>query len=261
VLLRTYVDDSADETQEKAVVAGAYVGFYHQWNKLQKHWKARLKQDGLKFFHAKEYHTLHGEFYRFRDNIKYPKPLGSQAAKALLDDLENIIHDSGVMGLAVCVDMQAYNTIRGTEPHASDIFSEDAYEVALQALITLCAKIIRDEWDGQRRTAFVCDLSSSAPRIAKMYADFVAKNPTLAEFLAGLTHQDDKKFPPLQAADMMAHLAKGRFIDWLNDPTKTVFTANEQLKSRLKRLSVHQIAVWNREYMLEVLKTELDPET
>src|ERR1700686_414541 len=109
MLLRTYVDDSADQTQEKAMVAGAFVGFYHQWNKLQRQWRKRLKQDGLKYFRATEYYNLRGEFSRFRDPIKYPMPKGGQAATALLNDLETIIHESQVMGIAVCVDMQIYN--------------------------------------------------------------------------------------------------------------------------------------------------------
>jgi hypothetical protein len=257
MLLKTYVDDSADETQERAVVAGAYIGFYHQWNKLQKLWRKRLKRDGIKYFHATEYYSLRGEFLKFRDPVQYPKPKGSEAATAMLNDLEQIISESQVMGIAVCADMQAYNAVRQKEAHANEIFSSDAFESALQALIMTCVKILRDEWKGHRKLAFICDDSNTSPRIARLYSGFVAANPGLAEFLGGLIHRDDKLFPQLQTADMMAHLAKGRFIDWLDDPNKAVFTDDKELKARLKRLSVHQIAVWNREYMLEVLKHEV----
>src|SRR3989304_6137852 len=33
MLLRVYIDDSSDEKKQEAVVAGAFVGWYHQWNK------------------------------------------------------------------------------------------------------------------------------------------------------------------------------------------------------------------------------------
>jgi hypothetical protein len=260
MLLRTYIDDSADETQEKAVVAGAYVGFYHQWNKLQTRWKARLKRDGIKYFRSSDYYSLRGEFSRFKDSVKYPKPQGSQAAAAMLNDLESIIQATGVMGLAVCVDMAAYREIRANKLHAAEIFPEDAFEMAVQWLIKGCAELVRDEFkgfQGQRRIAFVCDESSSAPRISRVYSGFKAVHSDLAEYMAGLVHQDDQRFPQLQAADLMAHLAKGRFIDWLNDPNGEIFTSKPQMRKRLERLSVHYIAAWNREHMLDVLANEI----
>jgi hypothetical protein len=257
MLLRTYIDDSADETHEKAVVAGAYVGFYHQWNMLTKQWKKRLKQDGIRFFHAADYYGLHGPFAVFADPIAYPRPKGRKAAKGLIDDLEEIVHEAQVMGVAVCVDMKAYRNIRETEPHADRIFSKDAFESALQALIGMCAEIVRDEWElVPRKIAFVCDESGSAPRISQIYTSYKRENPILAYFMGDLVHQDDKLVPALQSADMLAHLAKGRFIDWLGDPEKKVFTSNETLKQRLKTLSVHKIAVWDRRYMLDVLAHE-----
>jgi hypothetical protein len=48
----------------------------------------------------------------------------------------------------------------------------------------------------------------------------------------------------------------GRFIDWLDDPEKKIFTANEALKQRLKSLSVSQLRVWNRDYMMDLLAYE-----
>ena len=257
MLLRTYIDDSADETRERAIVAGAYIGFYHQWNALQKQWRKRLKQDGLKYFRTSEYYSWRGEFARYRNPTSYPKPNGQIASKALFNDLEEIIHQSKVMGIAVCVDMKDYSDIRTNEP-GGRILPEDAFEVALQSLVKICAEIVRDDWNvNPRQVAFVCDESSSSARITKVYTEFKAINPSLAEFMGGLVHQDDKKFPQLQSADMMAHLAKGRFIDWLDDPKKATFTNNEALKERLNRLSVHQIAVWDRKYMLDVLRHEL----
>lgn len=258
MLLRTYVDDSADGTQERAVVAGAYMGFYHQWNKLRKQWRIRLKQDGLKYFRATEYYSLRGEFARFRDPVKYPKPEGSRAATFLLNDLEAIIQDAAVMGVAVCIDMNVYRDVRAKEQYAAQIFPADAFEVALQSLVQRCAEIVRDEFNVQpRAVAFICDDGPSSAQIARVYTAFKAAHPALAEFMGGLVHQDDKKFLQLQAADMMAHLAKGRFIDWLDDPDKAIFTDDQALRARLKRLNVHQILVWDRRLMMDTLQQQI----
>ena len=258
MLLRTYIDDSADETQERALVAGAYVGFYHQWNKLQQRWKARLKKDGLKFFHATDYYSLRGEFFRFRDVSKYPKPSGSKAATAILEDLECIIHDVGVMGVAACIDMAAYRDVRQTQAYAKDIFPQDAFEFAIQTIVDMCAKLVRDAFsDPQRKVAFVCDDGPTSAKIAAIYGGFKNSNPHLADYMAGLTHQDDKLFPQLQAADLMAHLAKGRFIEWLDDPQKKIFSEDQRTQQRLKRLSVHRIGAWDRDFMMQVLSNEI----
>jgi hypothetical protein len=138
------------------------------------------------------------------------------------------------MGIAACVPMQVYNDIRATEPHAAEIFPEDAYEVALQALFKLCYDTVQDEMRkdiGPQRVALICDLSSAAPRIAKMFGEFLEKNSNYGDVLESLVHRDDKKLPPLQAADLIAHLAKDRFIDWLADPA--ICTNKPELAKRL----------------------------
>jgi hypothetical protein len=254
-MLRVYVDDSADEKQDQVVAAGAYVGYYHQLRKLRESWKKRLKRDGLRYFHTTERYSLRDEFARFRDPVKYPKPTGREAAQAVLDDLETIIHNTEVMGIAVCIPLKVYTEIRNTEPDANAIFPADAFQVALISLFKKCAEIARDEFKPRReQLAFVCDISDRAPTMTKMYIQFRKNNPGLAEFISSFDHQDDKNVPPLQAADLMAHLARRRFAEYLNDPAKRVFTADVALKKRLKRLNVHAIHCWNRDYMLAVLK-------
>lgn len=62
------------------------------------------------------------------------------AAWALRDDLDAIIKKSEVMGMAVAIPMELYNRIRNTEVGAKEIFSEDAFESALQSLIKQCAE-------------------------------------------------------------------------------------------------------------------------
>ena len=255
-MLTAYVDDSADETRDRVVVAGGYVGFFSQWRTLSQEWRKRLKQDGLRFFHTTDSWALKGEFLRFRDPIKYPKPSGSNAATAILDSLENIIHTSGVMGVAVAIDMREYKNVRTTEPHASKILPADAFEVAVQSLVEMCARIIRDEFDGPRSVRFVCDDSGSADRLEKTFRHFKHTNKDLAQFLGDLIYKDDKQFPQLQAADMLAHIARQRFVEWLDDPNKRIFTAQAAMRVRLKRLSMHRIGAWDRNYMMAFLKNE-----
>jgi len=255
-LLRIYVDDSADQTQQKLVLAGAFVGWWHQWSKLRQKWRKCLKKHQITFFHSTECRSLQGEFFRFRNPVNYPIPKGREAADQIRNELDAIIHQSGVMGIAACVPVKDYQEIRKNEPHANVIFPEDEFEMALQAMFKICAEtVINDMGDtGHHRVAFICDHSSSALKIEKMFAEFRTKNPGYADVLESLVHQDDKQQPQLQAADLMAHLAKDRFSDWLDDPA--IFTNKPELKKRLKQLSVYQIAVCNKDWLLDALAIE-----
>jgi hypothetical protein len=129
MMLKVYVDDSADQRQEKAVVAGAFVGTFKQWSALKLQWQRRLKQDGLRYFRSTEYYSLRGEFTIYRNAKRYPKPAGSQAAKALRDDLDAIIKKSKVMGMAVVIPMEMYNRVRNVKCGAKELFSEDAFGI------------------------------------------------------------------------------------------------------------------------------------
>jgi hypothetical protein len=152
--------------------------------------------------------------------------------------------------------MKDCTEIRANERHAAEILPEDPFEMALQAMFKLCADTVINEMKdfGHHRVAFICDHSTSAPRIEKMFAEFREKNPTYADVLESLVHQDDKQQSQLQAADLMAHLAKDRFSDWLDDPA--IFTNKPALAERLNCLSVYSIAVCNKEWMLDVLRHE-----
>jgi len=244
MLLRVYIDDSADERQEKAVVAGAFVGTTKQWSGLKLQWQRRLKRDGLAYFRSTEYYSLRGEFSRYRDSVRYPRPTGSEAATALRNDLDAIIAKSEVMGIAVTIPMQMYNHIRETEFGGKEVFSSDAFESALQSLITQCAQTSCDELGGTP-LAFICDDGPRSAEIAKTYAQFKALNTNVAPYLGALVHQDDKYFPQLQAADLMAHLARENYMKWLDNP------ADVDL-SRLGH-SVHRIDAWTEETMRSVL--------
>src|SRR6185437_12867071 len=155
MILRVFVDDSADEKHEKAAVAGAFIGPLRYWEQLSKDWRKKLRQDGLSYFRSTEYYSLRGEFERYRDRVNYPKPRGSEAAHALRDDLDAIIKKMQLVGMAVAVPLDVYRDIRLNEPGAGEIFAEDAFVFALQMLIERCVAVSREQFGGTR-LAFIC---------------------------------------------------------------------------------------------------------
>jgi hypothetical protein len=247
MILRVYVDDSSDEKQEKAVVAGAFIAPRTYWERFSKEWRKRLNQDGLKYFRSSEYYSLRGEFERYRDPLKYPKPLGSNAARALRDDLDALIEKMQLWGMAVAIPLAMYHEVRLNEPQADQIFGPDAFEMALQSLIERCVDASKQEFGGTR-LVFICDDSSRSVRVSQIYSSFKEKNQSLSKFIGALVHADDKAVPALQAADLMAHLSREYYMKWLDDPSGATLT-------RLKD-SVWKISAWDRDFMLTGLEHE-----
>jgi hypothetical protein len=253
MLIRAYIDDSADQKRQHVAVAGCFLGSVESWDELPTPWRDRLKRDGLDYFRSSEYYSFTGEFACFRDHAKYPNPKGSEAAKALRDDLDRIIRRTAIVGAAVCIPMNEYNDIRNTIPDAARIFSVDPFETAFRSLVGLCAAAIKDRFHGDARIAFVCDDSSASERITRAYSQFKSDNLSEARIMNGLAHLDDKVFPQLQAADLCAHLAKEVFEDWLGTrPAKD----EAALRERLQSVNISSIAYWNHEYMMHELDRE-----
>ena len=92
------------------------------------------------------------------------------------------------------------------------------------------------------RLEFICDKSSSAPRIEATYRAYKEINPQANEIVASFEHRDDKLFAPLQVADLMAHL--GREVYMTKREPKGI------------KESVAWVKVWNEEMMLGVLEHE-----
>jgi len=59
--------------------------------------------------------------------------------------------------------------------------------------------------DFGHQIAFVSDSSQKAAIYEGIYDDFKQKNPEIAPIMRTLAHMDDKKWPGLQAADMIAN--------------------------------------------------------
>ncbi len=243
LLFQVCIDDSWDGLKEKAVVAGGFIGFSKQWTDLKTKWMRRLKQGGLKYFRSTEYYSLTGEFARYRDPIKYPKPKGSDAARSLREDLFRAVENSQIMGVGVVIPLDVYRDVRASEPGAAERFSEDPFEAALQSLLEECVKFSRAKLESTK-LAFVCDDSNESARIERSYSIFRQNNPDFAQITGSLVHRDDKKFVPLQCADMSAHTCREFYMNYLSDHTA---------KPRFNAVR-YRIQAWTRQNMLDEMK-------
>src|ERR1039458_9708953 len=243
MLYRAYIDDSSDGKHQVVMVAGAIVGTHQQWMKLRKKWKKRLKQDGLDYFRSSEYRSLRGQFQKFCNPIKYPIPRGSEAAKAVRDDLDEIIRTSGVMGMSNVIPLEMFRGIVSV-PEIRHRFNPDPFSAVMQAVMRDVVMYIRKHCGDNLLISFVCDDGPNAHLYLKAYQDFKLKNGWIADMMKGLAPQDDKLTPQLQAADVVASISREMAMEYLETHTKV----------SLKRLegSFYKMNIWKPETVCQV---------
>lgn len=239
MLLKTYIDDSADQKQQEVVVAGSFIGGFGQWSRLKPKWNRTLRRENVSPFRSTEYYSLRGQFEKYRDPIAYPKPKGSDAARNLRDQLESIVIEAKVVGWAVCVSIPIWNKVRDGDPYGHQILT-DPFEIAIQLLMAELSRSVTKLLGRGQKLAFVADESNSSERIEKVYLQFKRINPTF-ENIQGFTHLDDKTVPPLQVADMMASIAKECYQEHLR-------TGKEVVPRRLRE-TIMAIQVPDEEYL------------
>ena len=246
MLLKVYIDDSADQQQQEVVLAGAFIGRFGQWSRVKTKWRRALKRENIGYFKSSEYKVLDGEFRKYRDPVKYPKPHGSVAAKALRDELESIVCKGGIVGWGMCLSMPDWHRARNSDKHGPAILDRPFEIVVQKLLLDLSESVTQLMGDGHGLT-FIADESSSSERMEKVYLDFKRVNKSL-ENIVGFTHLDDKKTPPLQVADMMAGVAKECYEDFLK-------SGGEIIPKRLKDV-IMRIRVIDEAYLLAIIEHE-----
>ncbi len=239
MLYHVYIDDSSDGQHKKVIAAGAVVGTFHQWKAVSKRWNGALVKRGIKYFRNTDYYSFRGEFFAFRDEAKYPPPQGKQAASELFETLQKILGDEGVVAIASVIPLEMFH--REVEKWKLEkTFNPNPFSAAMQTVMNEAAILVRDQLPGkEKRVAFVCDDGPDSDKLTAAYASFKQKNVQLSGLLSGIAHWDDKVTPPLQAADMVAGLAKeiqmkhlesGKLIDLprLHGVFYRLFTWNEE---------------------------------
>jgi hypothetical protein len=93
--------DSADRDREKVVVSAVVVGDQPRWIALRKAWRERLNQDNLDYFKSSQCRHLRNQFFKYRDQIKYPPPSGRAAADKVQADLDRIIYECQLLVMGI----------------------------------------------------------------------------------------------------------------------------------------------------------------
>src|SRR5258708_6519648 len=125
------LDESSDRERKHVFVVAGYLARQANWIEIERQWVLRLDRESdpqpMKYFSSSECASLSGEFARFRDKTKYPKPQGRLAADRIRDDLQGIMKDAAAAGFAMGVAFRDYRTIRKSS-RARKLLGTDPYE-------------------------------------------------------------------------------------------------------------------------------------
>jgi hypothetical protein len=242
MLFWCYLDESSDGHHNEAFVAAGFVGTAEAWVALEKPWKAKLDEHGLKYFKSRECRNLQKEFCGYKQ--RFGLEGGRRKAYAVRDELEEIVEQSSIFGFAMGIDLKAFNEVnQSSEAKASAYWTSDYFVLAYRmAFFQITAEIHQNPTHPY--IAFVCDQSSKERKLNKAYQEFKAHYPVLATHLRGISHLDDKDRWELQVADLMADIGRSHITKRLADPSYQL-----NLARRAVRVDCLQ-----RRGMIEILK-------
>lgn len=237
MLYTAAIDDSADRHRERVVVSAAVIGDTQRWSMLSRRWRDRLRDDGLEYFKSSHCRHLRGQFFKFRDQQKYPPTLGRERADRVQADLDEIIHESRLMTLGAIVPMAVYNKMQDDPEYlATPGRDSDPYHWAVQAVWGECALAMM-ELGRNNIVTFAHDNGSNFHILQKLFMDYKERNRKHAKVMTEFVAVDDKVYPSVQAADVAASVTFRYAEDWAVNPTP----------NNLKRLrqNMYKIVIWN----------------
>ena len=189
-MLKAFVDDSGSGGDSKWFVLAGYAGTVEQWDLFDSLWLEALnRHPRIEYFHAAEAESCRGPFQGWDEKQRNAK----------IDSLIDVIEQCACWSICARVRQSDYDEIiKGRVPRKWD----SPYYFLFQILIGSAVTIERLHGDSDP-IEFVFDGNERFDKLS----DSLVKTFYNREFFKGVvnvSYRDDKKFLPLQAADLFA---------------------------------------------------------
>jgi hypothetical protein len=252
-VLTFYMDDSADKKRERIFVVSGFLGRADVVFEAERHWKARVEKDGLKYFRTTNCNNLDGEFERL---VKIHGWIGArQIADDLLSDLWPILKSADLLGFCFLGPMSDYNTVQA-EPYSEYVFERDPYIQAHQHLIHHVAAWVCENVKPPEPVAFAFDEHNKAALLMERWDKQKDRFPKIAPCMGTMMPLDDRQSPAIQMGDLLANTAKRVFEDRMSDPK----VALEDL-TRICGHNLTWVGMWDEKYLRELREVSIDAAT
>jgi len=246
-----FLDDSKDETQEHIVLSAGFFGTKQEWGNMRAQWGKILRDEGIDYFKTSEFKSLDGQFERFHDEGKYPKPAGRTEARRIKAALQEVMtKHPRLRGIGITIPVADYKDVCA-RPEAQGVMYGSPYHRALESVMHETVKVVRAMPGGNNnRVAFVHDEGPDSEELYNVYLNFKKNNPKTAKYMGGFASLDDTLHPPLQAADMLANNTLSIGMEWLKQ--------NRAVEKQMEmQSSIQKLGIWDTDFMLSVLKRNL----
>lgn len=255
-MLAFHMDDSADAQRKKVFVVAGLLGHFDEWFEPERHWKMRLEKSGIDYFRTSNYVSLaDGGFEELV--LRHGLTKARAIANNLFDDLKLIIKSSNLVISALGVLMKDYKKVLA-DPEGSRVLQSDPFVHAHQQIICKIASIACETKD-KPCVAFLYDQTNRAAAMQGAWHVFKERNPIAAECMGTLAPLDDKKFPCIQMADIVANAVKRMFEKKIDSgiPLKRVRDRVELETMSEWANRTGWIGYWDEKYLRSMVRENL----
>jgi hypothetical protein len=204
-----YGRERRPETRENlSVSASLLISIFG--SELDDEWRARLKQDEIQYFRTADYFAMEGEFRKLAD--RYGLTNARVLASALFADLKSILRSYDVHFFCLGCPIATLQAVR-REPRPWIVLDSDPYVMVHEELIYRTVRMVRESIRPDT-IAFIFDENAKVAAFNDIsWAEFKRSvyPSSVAQCMTTLVPLDDKQFPALQAADLIAHTARRTF--------------------------------------------------
>lgn len=211
-----YADDSTDQPHHRIQSAGAVFGWPADIFEAERLWDKQLHLSGIEYFKASECETLSGEFDPLR------RGMSLNSARAFADatrrDFVSVLERIGLAAVAVSLLLNDFKDVISINQKARYYYGSDSTILVYGRLIKSTIELIHQDMPALARIgmAFEFDIYSDYLKAEAAYSSLKRKDSLCASVMGHVGHSDDKVHLPLQMADLIAHEARHKtrqFID------------------------------------------------
>lgn len=205
-MIHVSLDDvSTSEHGGMSAVVG-YVAHTPEWNKFNYRWMVSLLQLKHPYLHSAKdianFALIGGDGLTDEDVYIILSPFIAIVQEELIRN--------GAFGICVLTEHGAYEKLSAKEKKFVRDPAVNSFEIAC----AFALKTISNPLNLRNCIAIQMDESQDAPKLYQSYQNMKRKNGILRDGLGSICFCDDRHHPPIQAADLLAHVTLRAWRNW-----------------------------------------------
>lgn len=192
-------DESGKFRDHKIVAFCGLLGLPAEWNNLQLDWDALLRRHSIPSLH------MSGGMLNFRRKLSPGRPaLGKEARIEVINEFIRAIKKHIEVGITIAIDVEAFMSL---PDHLKSGLGGDPHYLAFSVAMVEVLEYMKANKDA--KACITCDDEEKYfIECYKLLARFRRENVTIRDKFAAMSAVDDREFPEVQAADLLAYVSR-----------------------------------------------------